>query len=83
MDRINLGEALGQIDKSYSSDPEPDNNSDEDVDTSAPIHKVTKQISKEMEELCETYIKSNHTRIVKLKKMTLTTRRLQEVHADL
>ena len=71
MDGIKLGEAEGQIDESYSSDSEPDSNSDKHVDTSAPIYKVTEQISEEMEELYEACIKSKHTRIVKSKKMTL------------
>ena len=83
MDGITLGEALGPIDECYSSNSEPKSNSDEDADTSTPIHKATEQISKEMEELCKAYIESKHTRLVKSKKITPTSWRLQEVHADL
>ena len=36
-----------------------------------------------VEELCEACIKSKHTKIVKSKRMTPTTRRLQEIHANL
>lgn len=36
-----------------------------------------------VEQLCKAYIKSKHTKIVKSKKMTPMTRRLQEVYADL
>ena len=83
VDGINLGEASRQIDESYSSDSELNNNSDKDIDTCTPIHKTTEQISEEVEELCKAYIENKYTRIVKSKKMTPTTKRLQKVHADL
>ena len=43
--RISLGEILGPINESYSFNSKPDSNSDEDADTSAPIHKAIEQNS--------------------------------------
>lgn len=76
VDRIKLGEILGPIDKSYSSNSKSDNNSAEDADTFTLIYKITEQNSEGVEKLCEIYIESKYTRIVKSKKITLTTRRL-------
>ena len=36
-----------------------------------------------VEQLCDLYIKSKHTKIVKYKKMTPTTHKLKEIHANL
>lgn len=83
MDGIDLREESGFIDKSYFSDSEPDNNSDIDADMSASINKATEHYFKGIEELCKACIKSKYTRIIKLKKMTPMTQRLQEVHVDL
>lgn len=47
--------------------------SDSDAKT---MNKVIEHNLEDVEELCETYIKSKHTRIVEIKKMTPTTRRL-------
>ncbi len=84
VDGIDLGEVSGPVDEPRSSDSEPDNDSDADAkDVPASINKVTEHSFEGIEELCEACIESKHTRIVKSKKMTPTTRRLQEVHADL
>ena len=76
VDGIDL-EKTGPVDKTHSS-----NSESFDSDAEA-INKAIKHNLGDVEKLCETCIKSKHTRIVKSKKMTLTTRRLQEVHADL
>ena len=87
IDGIDLGEAIGPDNKLYSSDSEPydeNNKSDKDADSKpTTINKTTEYNLNGVEELCETCIESKHTRIVKSKKMTPTTKRLQEVHADL
>lgn len=80
---INLREESGFINKSYSSDSKPDNNSDVDAGVLASINKVTEHNSKGMEEFCKAFMKNKHTRIVKSKKMTLMTKRLQKVYVDL
>ena len=41
VDKINLREIQGSIDEFYSFDSKFDSNSDENVDTSTPIHKAT------------------------------------------
>lgn len=41
------------------------------------------ETSEATERLCDTCIESKHTRIIRHKKMTLTIRKLQELHADL
>ena len=37
----------------------------------------------EIKKLCDPYIESKHTKIVKYKKMTPITRKLQEIHVNL
>lgn len=64
-----------------SSDSETDN-VEFDSDEPAVINKII-DASSETAELCDACIKSKHTRIVEAKRMTPTTRRLQEIHADL
>ena len=76
VDGTNLREIIGLIDKSYSSNSEPDNNLNEDIDTSTPFNKATEQNSEGVEELYKACIESKQTRIVKSKKMTSTTKRL-------
>ena len=87
VDKIDLGEAIGPDNELYSSDFEPDdenNKSDEDADNEpTTINTATEYNLNGVKELCKVCIKSKHTRIVKLKKMIPTIKRLQEVHADL
>lgn len=64
-----------------SSGSESDENIDSDVDKPAPIHEAI-NVNSEME-LCDTCVESKNTKIVKSKRMTPTTRRLQEIHTDL
>lgn len=54
---------------------------DSNVDKPTSIHKVINIDIKT--ELCDTCIKSKYTKIIKSKKMTLTTRKLQEIYVDL
>lgn len=78
VDGINLGEATGPDNEPHSSDSEPDdknNKSDADADIEPiAINKATEYNLNGVEELCETCIESKHTRIVKSKKMTPTTK---------
>ena len=76
VDGIDLGKTR-PVDEPHSS-----NSKSSDSDAKA-INKAIEYNLGDVEELCETCIKSKHIRIVKSKKMTPTTRRLQEVHADL
>ena len=89
VDKIDLEGAAIQKDESYlnssdfKTDDEDIKQSDTDADNEpASINKMTNNING-IEQLCETCIKSKHTRIVKSKKMTSITKRLQEVHTDL
>ena len=82
MDGIDLGEIITEpIDEPQSSDFEP--KSDSDVDKPSPINKAIELNIDGVEELCEACIKNKYTRIVKLKRMTPITRRLQEIYVDL
>ena len=82
VDGIELGEITTEpIDKSQSFDSEAE--FDSNVDKPSPINKTMELNIDGVEELYEIYIKSKHTRIVKSKRMTPTTRRLQEIHANL
>ena len=76
VDGIEFGE-IRLVDKPHSSDSESFNS-----DAKA-ITKVIEHNLGDVEELYETCIESKHTRIVKSKKKTPTTKKLQEVHADL
>ena len=76
VDGIDFGEP-GPVDESQSSDFESCDSNDE------AINKAIKHNFEDVEELCEACIESKHTRIVKLKKMTPASRKLQEVHAEL
>ena len=84
VDRIDLGE-LEQIEETYySNSKSEENDSDTEViHEFAHIGKVTEYSLGRIEELYEACIKSKYTRIVSLKKMTVKTRKLQEVHAHL
>lgn len=65
-----------------SSDSEGDKDHDEsETEEPAIVNKATDIDAGA--ELCDACIESKHTRIVKSKRMTPTTRRLQEIHADL
>ena len=82
VDEIDLGEITKEpTDKPQSSNSKPE--SDSDVDKPSPINKAMELNIDGVKKLCEACIKSKHTRIVKLKKITPTMRRLQEIHADL
>ena len=75
MDGIDLREITTEpIVKPQSFDSEP--KSDSDTDKLFMINKAMGLNLDVVEELCEVCIKSNYTRIVKLKKMTPTTKRL-------
>ena len=76
VDGIDLGKT-GPVNKPHFSNSE---SSDSDAEA---INKAIEYNLGDVEELCETCIESKYTRIVKSKKMTPTTRRLQEVHANL
>ena len=86
-DEIDFREAMGPDNKLYFSDFEHDdenNKSDEDADSEpTTINKATEYKLNGVEELCKACIESKYTRIVKSKKMTLTTKRVQKVHAVL
>lgn len=80
VDEIDLKELSGLANKLYSSNSESNNDSDADIlNVPAPINKITQG----MEKFYEAYIESKYIRIIKSKKMTPITRRLQEIHADL
>ena len=82
MDGINLGEITTEpIDKLQSSNSEPE--SDSDADKPSPINKAMELNIDDVEELCKACIKSKYTKIVKLKRMILTIRWLQKIHAEL
>ena len=80
----------------FSSDSEVDNkDKNSELSTtsntsSAPtitlLNKVTStgtNPDQSVEQLCNPYIESKYTKIVRHKKMTLTTRKLKKIHADL
>ena len=82
VDGINLGKITTElINKLQSSDSEPE--SDSDVDKPSPINKAIELNIDGVKQLCKACIESKHTRIEKSKKMTPTTKRLQEIHTDL
>lgn len=85
VDEIDLEKATSPDNELHSFDSEFDNeDSNTDTDNKpTTINKVSENDLKYIEQLCKTFIKSKYTRIIKSKKMTLITRRLQEVHADL
>ena len=84
MDGIDLRE-LELVEETHSSDLKSNKNDSttEATHESTLINKVTELNFKRVEELCEACIESKHMRIVKSKKMTITTKKLQEVHANL
>lgn len=69
VDKINLKE-IGSVDKSYFSYSK---SSDSDAKT---INKAIEYNLGDIEELYEVYIKNKYTRIIKSKKIILTTRKL-------
>lgn len=82
VDKVKLEEtsSLSSDKLYYSFKPESEDNSDANTNhTPTSINKAIESV----EELCKTCIKSKHIRIIKSKKMTSTTRHLQEIHADL
>ena len=81
VDGIDLGEITGPIDDSHFSDSQLE--FDSDSDKPSPINKAMDLNINGVEKLCETCIKSKHTKIVKSKRMTPTTKRLQEIHTNL
>lgn len=81
IDGINLDKLADKVNKSqYSSFNSDSNDNIKFGKEPAPIHKVIKD---EDAKLCDIYIKSKYTRIMKSKKMTLTNRKLKEIHVDL
>ena len=76
VDKIDLGET-GPVDEPPSSDSKS-SNSDAEA-----INKAIEHNLGDVENLCEACIESKHTRIVKSKKITPITRKLQEVHVNL
>ena len=81
MDGINLGEIIGPVNNLHSSNSEFE--FDSNSDKLFPINKKIELNIDSVEELYEAYIKSKDTRNVKSKKMTLSAKRLQEIHVDL
>lgn len=70
---IDLREISGLTNKSYSYNSEFNNDSNADANIMpAPINKIIKDV----EELCKACIKSKYMRIIKLKKITPTIKRL-------
>lgn len=64
--------------------PNPKNDSDAETTYKLTlVNKVIKHNLRVIEKLCKTCIESKHIRIVRSKKITTTTRKLQEVYADL
>lgn len=87
VDRIDFGKVIGSDNKRYLSDSKPDNKnnkSNKDADSKPiTINKAIEYNLNNIEKLCEACIESKHTRIIKSKKMTLISKRLQEVYANL
>lgn len=77
IDKIDFGKILEPIDKPHFSNFKSNNNSDANTNNKLiSINKVTKYSLKDMKKLCKTYIESNHTKIIKLKKITPTIKKL-------
>lgn len=84
VDRINLGEILGLVDKLHSFNSKSDNNSNtETTYKPAFINKAIEYNLGDVKEFCKICIKSKYTRIINSKKMTITKRRLQKIYANL
>lgn len=84
IDRIDPRKRPEVADKSYFSNSETNDNSDKDSNNQPGlINKIINYTIKGIEELREACIESKYARIVKSKRMTLTIRKLQEVHANL
>ena len=81
VDGINLREIIGPVDEPHSSDSELE--FELDCDKPFPINKAMKLNIDGVKELFEACIQSKYTRIVKSKRMTPTTKRIQEIYADL
>ena len=95
VDGIDITIDNSQQEERYSSDSE-NNNKDENLEpclnnppvlTTTLLNKITStsnfNLDNNVKQLCDPYIESKHTKIVRHKKMTLTTRKLQEIYADL
>lgn len=85
VDGIHFGEAIGLNNELHSSNSEP-NNENFNVDANnkpIAINKAIENNFKCIEQFDKACIKNKHTRIVTSKNMTLITKRLQEVYADL
>lgn len=82
VNRINFQEITGPINKSYSFNSKFDK-SNSHTNKSFPINKTIKHDINSLEELYETCIKSKYIRIIKSKKMTLITRRFQDIDTNL
>lgn len=67
-------------DQYLSFKSESNNDIDSNMNKPIPIYKVINIIDMKF---YNTYIKSKYTRIVKLKKMTLTTQKLHKIYIDL
>lgn len=77
IDKIDIGKVLKLVNKSYSSNSEPDNNSDIDIDIlTASISKTTEHNFKVVKKLCKAYIKNKYTRIVEIKKNSSNNKKI-------
>lgn len=84
IDEINLKEISDFIDKSHFFKSESNNNSDVDVyNILVFINKVREHNFKGIKKLCKAYIKNKYIKIVKLKKMILIIKKLQEIYTNL
>lgn len=95
VDGIDITIDNGWQEERFSSDSE-DNNEDEILEPSPDnspalmitlLNKITStssiDLNDDIKQLCDPCIENKYTKIVRHKKITLTTRRLQKIHADL
>lgn len=78
---MDLREITGPVDKPYSLDSKLDK-FNSNVNKLSSINKAMKLNIDSVEELCEIWIESKYTKIIKLKRITPTIRRLQEIDAN-
>lgn len=87
VNRINFKKIIRPDNKLYSSDSKPNNkNNKSNIDANIKPTTINKAIEynlNDIEILCDTCIESKHIRIVKLKKIILIIKRLQEIYTVL
>lgn len=87
VDKIDFKEAIRLDNKLYFLDSKPDNKnnkSDKDADSKpTTINKAIEFNFNNIEKFCKICIKSKYTRIDKLKKMMLKTKKLQKIYTNL